>query len=392
MAQERIFTRNFALLFLGRSTTSMVFSMTGATMVTFALDYYHVSVTQAGFLVGAFILGALMVRFVAGQLIGWFGCRRLTIVASVVYAVLGASYFLPVPYEGFVALRFMHGMAFGVTGTTFNVMGALVIPRSRYGEAMGVYSLSGTLSGALGPFIGVILLNYGTYQMLFAATVAIAVISLVCLLASRSPDPPKPSNLPPKWHFSFKPNDILELSAVPLASLAFLVAACYSCINAMLNTHAGSLGLEVFVPWVFVLYSVITAASRPFAGRLLDSKGDNFVMLPAFVFYAIGLLLFGFADSGFMLFVAIAFVAIGQGTAFTSMQTIVLRESTPERLGYASSTFYVFADAGSGLGPAFMGALAGMVGFSNMYLISAGIIAVLALLYIPAHGLKSRKK
>ena len=46
----------------------------------------------------------------------------------------------------------------------------------------------------------------------------------------------------------------------------------------------------------------------------MTSMNDNFVMYPTYLFFALGLLLIGFAHSGWMLLLAAIFIGLGYGS------------------------------------------------------------------------------
>ena len=59
-----------------------------------------------------------------------------------------------------------------------------------------------------------------------------------------------------------------------------------------------------------------------------------------------------------------------------------VRITPDERLSLANSTFYVFLDAGVGLGPLLLGLLAPHVGYASLFLIMAVVAVGAAGLYL----------
>ncbi len=66
-----------------------------------------------------------------------------------------------------LAVRILHGAGFGITTTTYGTVVSDLIPSARRGEGMGYFGLSGTLAMALGPLIGLWLMQTYNFTILF---------------------------------------------------------------------------------------------------------------------------------------------------------------------------------------------------------------------------------
>lgn len=388
MAKEPVFTRDFMALFIARVTSSMVFTLTGATMATYALEYYGVDLSLAGVVVGAYVLGSLVSRVFSGMLIARYGYRASTRFFCIWFIVGALLYFVPTPLPLFVIVRFLHGVAFGVLGITLNVMGARIIPKSRYGEGMGMFALSGTLAGALGPFVGISILMASGFTAMFCANVALTVICLICSLVARVPDDPAQTEAHRRGRMGLRFSDMVDAAALPLSVLVLLLNFSYVSVTSLIKTYAETVGIDAWVPWAFVVYLVVAVAFRPVAGRLMDSRGDNWGVYPMLASFALALVVIAWLYAPWQLFAMMTLMAMGYGCAFSAFQTIVLRESREDRLAHATSTYYMFADAGMGLGPMVMGAVAAAIGFTNMYLVASANVALIIVWYRLIHGHK----
>ena len=63
--------------------------------------------------------------------------------------------------------------------------------------------------------------------------------------------------------------------------------------------------------WYFFVYAVCIFLSRPFMGRLLDNRGENYVMYPLLLSFAAGMALLSQAESALVLLLSAAFVGLG---------------------------------------------------------------------------------
>lgn len=69
-------------------------------------------------------------------------------------------------------------------------------------------------------------------------------------------------------------------------------------------------------------------------------------------------------------------------------QAIAVKLTATHRMGLATSTFFIFLDAGLGFGPYLLGFLISATGYSMMYVIMGILIFATAILYYFLHGKK----
>jgi MFS family permease len=146
------------------------------------------------------------------------------------------------------------------------------------------------------------------------------------------------------------------------------------------------LGLAELAPAFFLVYGATILLVRPFAGKLLDNRGDNIVMLPAIVFFGISLIMLALTKSAAVFFLAAISLALGYGNILNIGQAIAVKNAPKESIGLATSTYFAFSDSGLGLGPFVMGLLVKWQGFGAMYLVAAGICTAALILYWFVHG------
>ncbi len=133
-------------------------------------------------------------------------------------------------------------------------------------------------------------------------------------------------------------------------------------------------------------YAAAILVSRPFTGRWFDTKGENFVMYPAFLLFAVGLFMISQVHQGFFLLLAGVFVGFGYGTFTSSAQAISIKVSPKERMALASSTYFIFADLGIGIGPFLLGFLIPDIDYRGLYVFLAIVVFACIVLYYFMHG------
>jgi MFS family permease len=384
---QRLWTGNFVLAIATNFCISMVFYLLMTTMALYAVDRFGASDSAAGLASSSFLIGALVARVFAGKFLDFVG-RRRTLALSLVVFVLASALYLPVDDLTLLLLvRFVHGLAFGTgnTAITASVMG--LIPAPRRAEGIGYFGISTTLSTATGPFVAVLLLQELGYDALFlfsaACSVAGLALSLVLRLPERTPSPEERARM---WRLHL--SDVFDPSALPIATLMLVAGLAYSSVLTFLNSYTASEGFVTSAGGFFLVYAIVVLVSRLVMGRIQDYRGDNAVVYPTLVSFALGLFLLGIAPSGLVVVLAGAFVGFGFGALMPSAQAIAVTEAPPHRVGTATSTFYLLLDTGTGLGPLLLGLLIPVTGFPGMYLALAGLVLASTLLYHAVHGHK----
>ena len=353
--------------------TYLVYYLLMIIIAEFAMNTLMASPSQAGGAVGTFILGALIARIITGSLIERIGYRRMLFIGSTIYLL---STFLYYPINSLWLLfvvRLLHGIGFGATSVVTSTVAAQIIPVERRGEGIGYYSLSTTLASAIGPMLGMFLVRQLSFNAIVSLSIVLLVISLAASFVLRMPKPKHVAVKAEKisWQHFFEKN------AVPISLIGVLLGVGYSSIVSFLTSYTADINLAAAGSFFFIAYSIAILFSRPIAGRLMDTKGGNFVIYPSFVAFALGLFMMGIATTGWMLLFSAVLIGAGFGTFLSSGQTIAIKVAPEHRIGLATSTFLAIVDAGVGIGPSILGALVPIIQYRGVY-VSMAVLTVIA--------------
>ena len=113
-------------------------------------------------------------------------------------------------------------------------------------------------------------------------------------------------------------------------------------------------------------------------------------MYPAFVFFALGMLILGFANNSFTLLLGGVLIGLGFGNMQSCTQAIAIKLTSPQRMGLATSTFFIFLDAGLGFGPYLLGFFVPALNYSTLYIILSFVVLASSGLYLLLHGKKDK--
>ncbi|MGB6409480.1 MAG: MFS transporter [Planococcus donghaensis] len=383
-----LWTRDFILTSLVNFFLVLIFYLLMVTIAVYAVTEYGASTSEAGLVTGIFILGALTGRIFIGRSIDKIGRKRTMIIGTTLFTLTTFFYFLNLGLPFLMANRFLHGMTLGMASTAAGTIVAQIIPMTRKGEGIGYFSMSSTLAAAFGPFIGLMLSQYSSYEMIFTVCLVLGVVSLIVSLLVYVP----PVEAPPTTHVTkgFKVSGFIEPKAVPIAIICLVVALCYSSVLSFINFYAKEENLVQAASYFFLVYAIAILLSRPFTGRLMDLKGANFIMYPAFVLFAAGLFLLNVSSSSAGLLVAGALIGFGFGNMQSTTQAVAIKLTPTHRMGLATSTFFIAMDAGLGFGPYLLGFIIPLIGYSSLYGILGFVVLATSILYYVLHGKKER--
>jgi len=383
---SRLWTKDFVRVTLSRMFSSLVFSLLTVTVAYYTMTVYSASINTAGVTVGLFIIAAVIGRLIIGPYTESIGRRRVLLAGSVFYFLTTLAYFLPVDIYGFMVIRILHGVAFGVVNNTMSVIATSYIPAERMGEGFGYFLLSSTLATAFGPFIGVSLIHNYDPHTIFIVCAVFSTLSLAFSLFINIEEIELPREQRRVGRHGFKLSAFFESNSITMSVVVFLLTVCYLSVSSFLYSFGAELGLEPFVPWYFIVYAATMLFSRPLLGKLMDTRGENIVIYPAIGAFIFGLVLLVFCRSVLGLLLSSVFLGIGYGGILPCCQAIVIKSIPAYRVGVATSTYYAFLDGGTGLGPMVMGALIPLVGFSGMYYVDIVIVIGTGTLYHFMYG------
>ncbi|WP_022796119.1 MFS transporter [Bavariicoccus seileri] len=379
--EEKLFNKHFIGITVINFVVYLVYYLLMVIMAVIAQDNLHASLSQAGFASGIYIIGTLLARLFMGKQLELLG-RKMVLRAGAIFYLVTTIAYLFTPTIGVLYLvRFLNGFGYGTVSTATNAIVTAYIPKSKHGEGINYYGLSTSLAAAIGPFIGMILLNLTDFHfIIWFSIVLIALVTVACFVfpvrnIQLSEDLKKVLN-------SWSIHSFIEKKALFVTFIAFLMGLSYSSVLSFLSSFTKAINLVDAGSFFFVVYALAITFTRPLTGRIFDEKGEKFVMYPSYLFLSIGLLLLSATTNSTMLLISGALVGLGYGTFMSNGQAVCLKLVNNHRIGVALSTYFIGLDLGLGVGPYAMGILRSMTSFRGVYIFAAIIPLVCAILYL----------
>ncbi|QNK49091.1 MFS transporter [Brevibacterium sp. PAMC23299] len=387
-SRTRLWTKDFVIVSSINFFITLIFYLLMVTLAIYAVNELDASTSEAGLISGIFIIGTLIGRLFIGRFIDSIGRKKTLFIGLIFFTLTTILYFVDLGIGFLLVNRLIHGMAMGMASTATGTIVAQIIPPTRKGEGIGYYSMSATLATAIGPFIGLFMAQHTSFQIIFSFCLALGVISLITAFFLYVPALKVTAKVTESK--GFKLSNFIEPKALPISIITLLLAFCYSSVLSFISFYATEIDLVNTASFFFVVYAVAVLISRPFSGPLMDRKGSNFIMYPAFIIFGVGLLLLSMTTNSFTLLAAGFLIGLGFGNMQSSSQAIAVKLTPPHRMGMATSTFFIMLDAGLGFGPYILGFIIPITGYSTLYVILGVLVILTSVLYHFLHGKKER--
>src|SRR5699024_1571207 len=385
---EKIWTKNFVSISLTQFLVFTVFYALLTTLPIYVINQLGESQSNAGLVVTSMLIAAILVRPFSAKILDILGKKKGLIISVILFTVTNLFYTWMNAFIPLLVLRFIHGISFGVVSTATPAIAAEIIPKSRKGAGMGYFAMAMNLAIVAGPFIGLTLLQFVSFKTLFMVLNVFMVIGVLFSFNVRFEEVPKVEQETNTLRLS----DLIEVKALPVALISGLVGFAYATILSFVSVYAEDIGLSSAAGSFFLVFAVLMIASRPYLGRAFDEQGPQFVMIPSLFVFAAGLALLVFTTSAFVLLISAGLIGLGYGSLLPGFQTMAIQTTSHHRSGHAISTFFIFYDIGIASGAFVWGLISADFGFKSIYLISAILVVITALIFNMYLNRKEKEK
>lgn len=376
--QEKIWTKSFISIALTQFLLFTVFYTLLTTLPIFVIVDLNESESKAGLVVTFMLVSAIIVRPFSAKVIDMIGKKNTLVISVFAFLLTTISYLLAHHFILLSIIRFIHGISFGFLTTVTGAIAADIVPPSRRGEGMGYFAMSMNVAVVVGPFIGLLLIQYISFTGLFIFLSILMILSLIFSILVQTGESAV-DETPPVTAMQW--SDLIEVKALPVAIVSGMIGFSYGSILSFVPVYAETIGLSHIASYFFLVFAIVMIASRPYLGRAFDEKGARIVLVPSLFVFAIGLSLLSFSQSALMFLIAAGIIGLGYGTILPGFQTLVVQQSGPKRTSQAMSTFFSLYDIGIALGAFTLGIISTNYSFETMYVVSALVVFVTMIIF-----------
>lgn len=336
-----------------------------------------------GLVTGIFVVSSVIIRPISGLLLDKLGRKKVFLVGLLVFILSVFSYSLLPFISVILIIRFVHGFGWGAVSTASSTIASDNIPKERFGEGMGYFSLTSSLAMAIAPVIGLSLISKYSFNVLFYVSTILAVLGLITTFKL------KYKKIENKEQSKIK-GSLYEKSSIYPSIIIFFVTVTYGALTSFLPLYAAEKGIQN-IGMFFTVYAAALFISRPLFGKVIDKLGFDYTIIPGLICIIVAMVLLSNASNMHMFLITAFIYGIGFGATQSSLQTMSIAGVPSERLGAANATFLTAFDCGIGLGSIILGVVSSNIGYAEMYL-WAGAAAVIAFILYFAIGRKDKLK
>jgi MFS family permease len=375
-SNNKLFNSTYLLLTLINLITAFGFSMIVTIVASYAVSL-GAGLTLAGTLAGIFSLSALVIRPFSGMALDVLNKRYMCIFSSAMICIAFFGYAFSQTITVMLFFRVLHGVSFGISSTASMALVSEHIPKERLGEGLGYFGLGQIISRICGPYIGVIIKDKFGYKNLFIIISILTILAVILLLIFKVE---KTNNQKiKKIDRSIGFENLIVKDCIVYA----LVSGLFSLGNGITSSFLVLLGEERGINNIALFFSVnaiILFILRFMVGKLIDRSRLSPIVIISLLLTGISMFMIGLSTGISMILAAAVLVAIGQGTGQLSLQSACIKKVDVTKIGVATSTYYIGADIGQGLGPIIGGKISELFNYKIMFyytaiLMLSGIVA-----------------
>jgi MFS family permease len=379
--QERLLTPRFLLVTASGLAYFMSLGMLLPVLPLFVQHRLGGDDTQVGIAVGAFAVGAVLLRPSVGRLGDRFGRRVLMLAGALTVAASVAFYLTATSLLPLVIARVFTGFGEAAFFVGAGTMITDLAPVDRRGEAISYWSVAVYGGLSFGPALGELVLNGRSYSRVWILAAVFAGIAALLAIGTRETATrlDEPSAPAPLLHrAAIAPGVVLFLGLVGLAG--------YTAFVPLYVRHIGLHSSRL----VFLVYGCLILVVRIAGARLPDRLGPVRAGTGALGFGGTGLLIVWLWPHVAGLYVGTAVFAVGMSLLYPALLTLALQDVDDRERASVVGTFSTFFDLSQGLGALILGVVAQAGGYGATF--AAGAVAAYVGLALLRGGLDPRTR
>ncbi len=375
--KEKLFSPGYCFILASNFLFFFAFYLIMPVFTFFLMEDFGTDSAMAGLILSCYTVASLVMRGFAGYLVDTFPRKPLFILAFVLFTLVFSGYSAVSSLALIVALRIVHGLAYGLASVGGNTIVIDITPSSRRGEAIGYYGLMNNFALSFGPMAGLFMYSAGmSFSLIFYCAMASGVLGIVMSFFVNTPYKPPLKRDP----LSF--DRFILLRGIPAGLSLMLLAIPYGMTTTYVALYAQRIGITLSTGIFFSFMAVGLGASRFFSGKQADrGKGTQVIQygmllsILVFILLASIRVLMGWNETvaNILFFGSALLMGAAYGTMFPAFNTLFVNLAPKTRRGTATSTYLTSWDVGIGFGLLIGGWIANITSFDRAYMLSIGL-------------------
>ena len=323
-----------------------------------------------GFTVGSFALGAMIARPLGGMFADRVGRRAVTVVGSLFWAMMVALYPVAGALGGvsaLVAVRILGGLGGGMLFVAMAAIATDLSPPDKRVQGFGLFSSSTLIGFAIGPPLGLAVLDGDNYTRAFIMCAVIAVAPAISMLFMPDTRPVGPPTARPAFRSTlFHPAARRHGLALLLGGLSYVTFVAF------LPDYADEVGLER-VGIALALNPLANLSTRFFAAGRVDRIERRLVAGVSLLFIVAAAMTLALWPEPAGIFTAAILNGVGNAYLFPSFLAMTVDRVADSERALAIGSLTVYNDIAISGGGAILGIVATTVNYRGAFAVAAGL-------------------
>ena len=363
-AQQRVVTARFVLVVTCGLCYFLAITMLTPVLPHYVKDELSGNDLAVGVAIGAFSVGAVLLRLFAGRIGDTRGRRFLIVSGALMVAGSTVAYGLVHSLAWLIGMRIVTGF-----GEAFFFVGAATMiidlsPEERRGEAVSYWSVAVYGGLAFGPALGDVLRDHDRFLLTFVVASALAMTAAVLGLMTRDVARAERGSGALIHRAALRPGIVLFLGLMPLSAFTPFLPLY---VDQDVKTSAGL---------IFLIYGVLIMGVRIIGARIPDTLGPRNAGALALVGAGSGIVLIALWPTVVGLVLGTIVFACGMSLLYPALLVLALVGIRDSERASVVGTFSSFFDMASGFGAAIAGGIAEVAGYRGAFAVSGGLCAL----------------
>lgn len=386
MTKDKLFTSGFCFILAANFLLFFAFYLLLPVLPFYLKEQFMAGKSMIGFILSCYTVACLCIRPFSGYLLDTFSRKPLYLLSYFVFTIIFGGYMITGLMAVFIALRIIHGFAFGMVSVAGNTIVIDILPSARRGEGLGYYGLANNIAMSFGPMTGLFMHNTCSYEVIFACSLISGSLGILMAGLVKTPRKPAVKREPVSL------DRFLLVKGLPAGLSLLLLSIPYGMTTTYVAMYAEEIGIQVSPGLYFTFMAVGLAVSRIFSGKQVDKGRITLVIQLGMYLAFVSFLALASCESlmkwnpGFtsVFFLGIALLqGVAFGTMFPAFNTLFVNLAPNSQRGTATSTYLTSWDVGIGIGLMGGGIIAqSFGGFDYAYLLGAFLTIVSALFFL----------
>lgn len=389
-AKPRLWTSSFIAACMGNFMLFFAFYLLLPILPLYLMEAFAVSKLKIGAILSSYTVAALTIRPFSGFILDKYPRKPVYLIAYLMFVLVFIGYAEATLLGLFVAMRMLHGLAFGMVTTAGNTVIIDIMPSERRGEGLGYFGIANNVAMAVGPMVSLFLSEHYSFYVIVYFALVVGLVGF--FFASRITMPAKkpiqnPLQSQPQSEAFF--DRFFLVKGLPAGTCLMLMAIPYGMMIGYISIYGNELGIETGMGVFFSLMAAGLVCSRLFSGKLVDQGFITQVICYGTLVCMAGLFLLSalqqlgtitWINNQYGFFLVPVLLGIGYGMMFPAYNTLFVNLAPHNRRATASSTYLTSWDVGIGFGLVMGGKLADSASGLPLAFFTGAVAASLSLL------------